>query len=98
MQLNGKLLPLLLGFLLTQKKIKPRMATAARTTDNNNKEIIGVPVKVNANIKRTADTEATKIMKIAKRSIEIEQMIIPNVATCIIHVFRKKPRPTSGHH
>ena len=46
----------------------------------------------------TIDNNNKEIIGVAERSIEIDQMIIPNVATCIIHVFRKKPRPTSGHH
>ena len=100
-QLNEKLLPLLLGFLLAQSKIKPRMATTARTIDKDNKARKGAEVplskpKVSVNIKKTADAKALKIMKIANRSIEIDQMIIPNVATCIIYAFRKKPRMTSG--
>ena len=76
------------------------MATAARVIDKDNKtkkEAESTPLdkpEMNANIKKTADTKRTTIMKIAKRSIEIDQTIIPNVATCIVHVFRKKPRRT----
>lgn len=59
------------------------MATLTREMDKKIKEGMR---KGNANMKKTA-AKATRITKIEKRSIEIDdQIIIPNVAMCIIHI------------